>query len=321
MIETSLRDEILSGRARRERKLAACTGGGLAPEERVELLAVLAKDPEEAIAQRAAGALLSQPLEAFVQAAARLNVSPQLLVYCAENLADKPGIAGTLVLNPTCPQDMAVRLVPHLTPDIAKVLADDLDRLSSMPELIPVLANSPHISLDQKRILHELQKEESDPETLMKAISEAEPDVGKRQTLLQKLGKMRVVERIKVALTGNREERMVLIREANKLIQRAVLTSPKLTGNEVESFAGMASLSDEALRLIAGNRQFIKNYVVVKNLMNNPKTPLDVSLHMLPRLNPLDLKTLTMNKNIPETLRTMATKLVRQRSQAKASAE
>jgi hypothetical protein len=321
MTETSLREEILAHRATRERKLAVCGGGGLAPEERVELLAVLASDAEEAIAQRAAGALLSQPLEAFVKAAARKDAAPQLIVYCAENLADKPGMAGTLALNPACPQDIVVRLAPLFTPEIARALADDWDRLSTMPTLIPVLADSPHLSLDQKRVLHELQKEEADPEALEKAISDAEPDIGKRQTLLQKLGKMRVVERIKVALTGNREERMVLIRESNKLVQRAVLSSPKLTDNEVESFAAMASLSDEALRLIAGNRQFIKSYVVVKNLMNNPKTPLDVSLHLLPRLNPLDLKSLTNNKNVPETLRTLATKMVRQRSQAKASAE
>jgi len=321
MTDASLRDEILSRKATRERKLAVCTGGGLAPGDRVELLAFLARDPEEAIAQRAASALLSQPLEAFVQAAARPTVASQLIEYCAENLADKPGMADTLALNPTCPQDIAVRLAPHVTPAIAQALADDLERLSSMPTLIPVLAESPHLTLDQKRVLHELQKEESDPETLLKAISDAEPDPVKRQTLLQKLGKMRVVERIKMALTGNREERMVLIREANKLVQRAVLSSPKLTGNEVESFASMASLSDDALRMIAGNRAFIKSYIVVKNLMNNPKTPLDVSMHLLPRLNPLDLKQLTTNKNIPETLRGTATKLVRQRRAAKSSSE
>jgi hypothetical protein len=319
-METTLRDEILSGRAKRERKLAVCTGGGLAPEERVELLAALAEDPEEAIAQRAASALLSQPLEAFVKAAARPNAAPQLLRYCAENLAGKPAMADALEMNASCPQQIMVHLVPHVTPATAQALADNLERLSHMPALIPALAESPHLTLDQKRVLHELQKEDTDIEVLAKAIAEAEPDVAKRQTLLQKLSKMRVVERVKVALTGNREERMVLIREANKLVQRAVLSSPKLTENEVESFASMSSLSDDALRMIAGNRQFIKSYVVVKNLLNNPKTPIDVSLHLLPRVNPIDLKHLTMNKNVPETLRATAVKLIRQRSMAKPSA-
>ena len=105
--------------------------------------------------------------------------------------------------------------------------------------------------------------------------------------------------------------------EANKVVQRAVLQSPRLTDQEVETFAAMSSLTDEVLRLIAGNRTFRKNYVVVRNLINNPKTPLDVTLHMLPILNPQDLKRLTTNKNVPETLRTTASKLQRTRADQK----
>ena len=111
--------------------------------------------------------------------------------------------------------------------------------------------------------------------------------------------------------------RRTLIRDSKKVVQRAVLQSPRLTDQEVEAFASMANLTDEILRLIAGNRNFRKNYVVVRNLINNPKTPLDVTLHMLPLLNPMDLKKLTMNKNVPETLRTTAVKLQRTRAAEK----
>ena len=77
-----------------------------------------------------------------------------------------------------------------------------------------------------------------------------------------------------------------MIRDTNKVVQRAVLQSPRLTDQEVEASLSMSSLTDEILRLIANNRNFRKNYVVVRNLLNNAKTPLDVSLHMLPMLNP-----------------------------------
>jgi hypothetical protein len=100
-------------------------------------------------------------------------------------------------------------------------------------------------------------------------------------------------------------------------VQRAVLQSPRLTDQEVEAFASMSSLTDEILRLIANNRNFRKNYTVVRNLINNPKTPIDVSLHMLPILNAIDLKRLTTNKNIPETLRSTANKLHRTRAEFK----
>ena len=85
----------------------------------------------------------------------------------------------------------------------------------------------------------------------------------------------------------------------------------------MEAFASMANLTDEILRMIGKSRTFRKNYIVVRNLLNNGKAPLDVTLGILPMLNPVDLKKLGMNKNVPETLRSTAVKLMRQRADAK----
>ena len=139
----------------------------------------------------------------------------------------------------------------------------------------------------------------------------------KRLTLLQRLAHLNVVERVQLALKGGREERMAMIRDNNKVVQRAVLQSPRLTEQEVESFAAMSSLTSEVLRLIASHRGFMKNYGIARNLAANPKSPLEISLHLLPRLTPKDLKLLATNKNIPETLRSMANKLNRQRSESR----
>jgi hypothetical protein len=125
---------------------------------------------------------------------------------------------------------------------------------------------------------------------------------------------MKVIERVQLALKGGREERMLLIRDSCKVVQRAVLQSPKLSEREVESFSGMTSLSDEVLRLIGSKRKWRKNYSVIKSLANNAKVPLDISLNLLPLVQTLDLKSLSMNKNVPETLRSAANKLFRQRS-------
>jgi hypothetical protein len=126
-----------------------------------------------------------------------------------------------------------------------------------------------------------------------------------------------VAQRVQFAIKGGSDARRTLIRDSNKVVQRAVLQSPRLTDQDVEAFASMSTLTDEILRLIANNRNFRKNYSVVRNLLNNPKTPLDVSLHMLPLVNAMDLKKLTTNKNIPETLRTTAQKLQRTRTEQK----
>jgi SOS response regulatory protein OraA/RecX len=312
--------EIRSGRTTKERKIAVCTSGaGLAMEDRAEMLCVLAGDADEKIAERAGNALISMPMEAFLGALGKADASSQLLEYCAANLASKPRVADALAMNRASSAKLVAAVAPHLTTPAVQALVDDLERLADNPEIAESLVASPSVTVEQRKLLEELHKEGVDEKALAEAVEDAEPDKHKKETMIQRLGRMRVVERIKLALTGNREERMALIRDSNKLVERAVLGSPKLTTQEVEAFAAMASLNDEILRMIGANRAFIKNYVVVKNLINNPKVPLDVSLHLLPRLNDSDMKFLTANKNVPETLRMMAMKNVRQKKMGKTS--
>ncbi len=298
--------------------MAVFAGGGFSPEDRAELLTILASDSDEQIKDRAANALLSVPVESFLAALKRDDASPKLVQYCAENLVAKPGVADAMAQNPRTPPDMLVRVAAMLSAESVRALIEDLDRLTRSPVLVAALATNPNVTDEQRNLLDEMDRETPVDEAAMaEALAAIEPDVAKRDTMIQRLNKMRVVERIKLALTGNREERMTLIRDPNKLVQRAVLQSPKLTDQEVETFAGMANLNEEILRMIAGNRAFIKSYVVVKKLTGNPKVPLDVTLHLLPRLNMTDLKFLTMSKNIPETLRNLAFKLMRERKAAK----
>jgi hypothetical protein len=136
----------------------------------------------------------------------------------------------------------------------------------------------------------------------------------KRLSVMQKLARMNVGERIKVAMLGTKEERSILIRDGSKLVSSAVLASPKVSEQEIETFANMKNVRENVLRDIARNHKFIKNYVVIKNLCNNPRTPLDLSLGLMKNLLVPDLKQMSMNKNIPETLRKMSMKLFRVRS-------
>ncbi len=304
--------EFRSGRITKERKIAVCSSGaGLSIDERAEMLCVLAGDADDQIANRAGSSLVAMPVEAFVTALGKEEVSPKLFAYCAENLAAKSGVADALAKNKACPAALVARVAQHLTTPAVEALLEDLERLADNPAIAEALAASPSITVEQRKLLEYLHVEGVDEKALAEALEAVEPDAHKKQTMIQRLGSMKVVDRIKLALTGDRGERMALIRDANKLVQRAVLSSPKLTGQEVESFASMASLNDEILRMISANRAFIKNYLVVKNLITNPKVPLDVSMHLLPRLHDTDMKFLTLNKNVPETLRTLANKILR----------
>jgi hypothetical protein len=306
------------GRAPRERKIAVCTTGAHLPApDRAEILSVLAEDPDEMVSNRAQEALISIAPEVFVEATKRENAAPALFSYVSKRLQRTPGLAEAMAANKNCPPECLVPMVPYFSPAIVQHLLEELDRITAHPQLALLLENSAFVTPEQKKVLEDFRSTAIDEGHLADAAAEAEPDAGRRQTLLQQISRMTVAQRVQYAMKGSSEARRTLIRDSNKVVQRSVLQSPRLTDQEVESFASMANLTDEILRLIANNRNFRKNYVVVRNLINNAKTPLDVTLHMLPILNPVDLKKLTMNKNVPETLRTTALKLQRTRASMK----
>jgi hypothetical protein len=293
-----------------------CSGGiSLSPEDRAELLAVLAADADAAIAERARSVLVTLPPESFLVAIGRPDADARLFKYSADQIGEKPGVADALAKNEACPAALVTRVARHLTAAGIQALLDNMERLSSHEHLATALVQSQCTTAEQQSLLAEIHKNEPIPaKDLEDAAKEAEPDPVKRETLLKQVAHMNVVQRLTLALKGNREARMILIKDPNKLVQRCVLQSPRLTDMEVESFAKMTNLSEEVFRVISLTRKFIKSYVIMKNLVNNPKTPLDISLHLLPRLNANDLKLLTTNKNIPDTLRSIAVKTQRQRT-------
>jgi len=131
----------------------------------------------------------------------------------------------------------------------------------------------------------------------------------KKLTVLQRVSKLNVGQRIKLGFIGGKEERALLIRDTARLVQNAVLSSPKLTDAEAESFAASKNLQENVFREIARQRRFLKLYPVVRNLANNPRCPLDISLTLVKTLHVYDLKSLRHNKNVPDTIRKVAAKL------------
>jgi len=144
------------------------------------------------------------------------------------------------------------------------------------------------------------------PEHEAEAGDESERD----ETIVQRLSKMSFTERLKAAMNGTREFRAILVRDTNKMIAQAVLSSPKVTEPEVESFAKMANVSEEVLRTIAHRRGWMKNYGIVLALVKNSKTPVAISMNLMARLNGRDLQMLSIDRNVPEPLRVAARKKV-----------
>jgi len=142
------------------------------------------------------------------------------------------------------------------------------------------------------------------------------PDAAKRVNTVQKINALDVKGRIQLALKGNKEERSILIRDGTKVVALAVLEAPKLSDGEVEKFASQKNVLEAVLRQIPLKRRFMKNYVVVRNLVANPRTPLDLGLGLMKNLLVADLKNLSSNKEVSDTIRKLAMKMFKQKLDA-----
>jgi hypothetical protein len=165
----------------------------------------------------------------------------------------------------------------------------------------------------------EIESEEMAAERRLLAQRPPVDDEGKEinLTLSQRVAKLGTNQKIMLAIKGGKEERTLLIREANRLIQVNVIRNGRITEGEIAYIAQMRTVNDEVLRIIAGSRDWMKKYPITKSLVLNPRTPLPVAMTHFKRLYDADLKLLVKDRNVAELLRREAKRLLEMKSQGK----
>ena len=166
-----------------------------------------------------------------------------------------------------------------------------------LPETIELLEQRP--IKDELVRLNRLLLEDAYPKELAK----------NPLSIAQRILKMKIKQRVKFAMKGDREARSILIRDSNKIVSGAVIRNPKITAQEIEAIAAMRSVSDEALRLIGMSRAWAQNYSIIHALARNPRTPVAIAMSVLPRLHTRDLRQLANSRNITEGIRRQANRL------------
>ncbi len=136
----------------------------------------------------------------------------------------------------------------------------------------------------------------------------------KRQSMYQQVLKMKVPQKVNLAMLGNQEARNLLIHDPNKIIPLAVLRSPKVSENEVLNFAQQKNIAEDVLLAIARHKHWIKNYLIKIAVVSNPKTPLSVAIKFLDHLHDKDLQALSRNKNISSILARAAARILIKRA-------
>lgn len=145
---------------------------------------------------------------------------------------------------------------------------------------------------------------------------EAAEAEGRKLNMTQRILRMSVSEKIKLATLGNKEARTLLLRDSNKLVCMAAATSPRITDGEILALANSRTVQSDVLRYIYSNREFTKTYAIKSSLVKNPKVPLPTALKMMFTLQEKDIKELARDRNVPQTIQSQAKAFIMKKEQA-----
>lgn len=309
---TPLLDFFKRGEVSRDVRISAARGE-LAPRayDQLAILMILVDDAEPEIretAEATLGKIVPDALKRFLGRSdtpaamldffARRGIKPDAVVQATDQDDDTPLVKSAhapglddSTLKPSWPkrEEAAAAAAGAAIAEMAATARQPAEMASGRPE-----ADNPSAESDE---------EEVDPE-----LGESRDADGKRLSASQMIGKMTMLGRLKAAVKGTREMRALLIRDPNKMISAAVLSSPKLNDAEIASFAKMQNVSEDVLRIIANNRAWTKSYTVIWALVKNPKTPVAQSMGFLARLSAKDISMLAVDRNVPDPIRVAAKK-------------
>jgi hypothetical protein len=347
-----LSEKILSGGAPMQLRSAAARGAlPLSRATLVRLYLHLLRDAEPQIRQDAESSLKVLGQADLREILADPACASEVLVHFAPRAARDESLAEKLAFHPQAPEEALSVLAAQGSGAVIDLVLTNEERLLRWPALFDRLSANPALRPHQRgRILDLLDRvsrvgseEEPSLEGLESIGAEEaarllQVDVGELfaaseildaeefeqstdpmvRSAYKRILTLNTAQRAILAMKGGREERLILVRDTNKIVALSVLKNPRLGEEEAARIAGMRSVSDEILRTVGNHREFVKSYSVIAALVRNPRTPPGISTNFVGRLVTKDLKILGMDKNVPEIIRRMAKRTLELRTQQSA---
>jgi hypothetical protein len=352
-VTNPLVEQFRRGGVQRDVRLMAAQGLlPLGPEDLLEMWTDLVRDPDEGVREAATKSLGEFPAAELLPVAKNRNTPATVLTWAVTHRNERE-VRESALQNTSTPDETIEALAPDLPTELAELVVINQVRLLRRTSLLEAIESNQRLNNDQRRRLMELREtfrigeeppaeapppppepepepepeppalEEPPPleeevlteaEAMVRYLSPEEQEQTEKVSAVQKIYRMNMKDKLVTALKGSREERAILIRDPNNLVSVAVLGSPRMTPAEVESFSAMKNVSSDVLRTIGNHREWTRNSNVISNLVKNPRTPIGLALTHLPRVNPRDMKLLTVDRNVPEAVRKQAQKFVRKKS-------
>ncbi len=311
----------------------------------VASLCLLQQDRDDEVRGEAEKSFASIPLELIRTISRDPSTSSVVLHHFAKVHLQNDEVLETVLLNQTIDVSTFALIAEHCSERVGQLVVSNNRMFLQNPSLLVNLKNNPRIlrssidyvvgflkvnglvlkgedpvltkeeaaqllAQDQTEFQEELVEEVADAS--LDALDEGEYHELKRNVSTQ-ISMMTPAQRVKLALRGNAFARNVLITDASFIVATAVLQNPRVTLSEVVRYSRMKNVNEKVLRLIAGNKEWMKGYAIRLNLVSNPKTPAYLAIKFLKFMRVQDLRTLSRDRNIPAQVSKVAKQLFKAR--------
>jgi hypothetical protein len=326
--------KVVGAGAPRDVQLAAARGAlPLSGKDLLTVLFFLCSGRDAEIKRTAVATLKNLPVSILKPLLESSELHPKLLELIARLRLSDNEVIGMIVVHPGVDDATLLYLARNGSSEALEQLAGCQGKLESCPELVATILANPQAERALKFRLgweepqeeaplltavdeDEACAEEASPELHVDdgGIDEDDFDEIEEEIIDEELSKyqislnLKVADKIKLGLTGDKEWRSLLIKDANKLVQGAVLKNPRISDGEVMMVAKNKQSSDEMIRLILLNKDWMKLYEIKKALVFHPRTPLPKALRLVGFLTLKDLKDLARSRNVQTVISSSARK-------------
>jgi hypothetical protein len=273
--------------------------GPLPPNDRLTVLFVLSHDPDGEVAAEAQRNFAKYPVEFVIEAMGE-KLDPLVLKRIIELYGNIDEVLAAAAANPGADAALLERLALTGPAEVVSILAKDPGRLAGQPSIMEAIRKNPNATEEILRSLDQGRPGAHGAEHHKGPMVTGDPD--DELNLYQRVQAMTVAEKIKLALTGGKAARELLLKDANKMISTAVLKNPRITEDEVARIANSKSTPDDIIREISRHKEWLKNNTIRLGMVMNPKTPVPISIKLLDQLNDKDLVKIAKSRNIPNVL-------------------
>lgn len=273
-------------------------------EEQVAALYFLANDKDPEIKELARKSLSALPEELLSTTISSPEANPGLLYYLSRHFSSNKVLL-ELILKNTNTEIKTIESIAASAGDagLLELIAEDAERIRSNPGILAAMSgNKAASSALLKKVKNIVEPGEAEPEAL-----EEEEEEG---SLYKQILDMGVSQKIKLAITGNKEARGILVKAPNRLICGNVMKNPRITESEVVLFSASKSVGEEVFRIILSNKDWMKKYQIKLNLVSNPRVPIPVAMNLLNHIRKKDLELLAKSRNVSKSVANMAARLV-----------